>query len=307
MPGSEASISRAPSSLAAEDDEEADYYYKENMKEAEMLTIERAQVFAARALQDHQIKVSGTTDFVTENDAVFVSGTAVMAMVTEEAKEREYQASKQSQLSVAPLTWYIKAGEVYCWCTRPWHSVTIGGEGFEVPKSARSQRSSSSQPKGPTYKVGDKVLVPVPGTDGTALCQVSAICVVLPKKEALVGALANQSQADDGPPTEFLEHFNEHEGEVENPMVFLYLSHKELDHDKFDADFSCLHSVEEVGEVYYPSVVVRVALNSDLIYSAISHKSVCCVPLFRCSVLRRSTERGTAAHLRRPHFIWIWR
>ena len=77
MAGSENSSSPPPSSPAAEDDEEADYYYKENMKEAEMLTIERAQVFAARALQDHQIKVSGTTEIVTDNEAVFVSGTAV--------------------------------------------------------------------------------------------------------------------------------------------------------------------------------------------------------------------------------------
>ena len=203
MPGSEdLGISRS-SSPADEDDPEVDPYTIENKKEAETLTVERAHVFTARALKDHKIKVVGTTDVVTENEAVFVSGTAVMAMATEAAKEREYQASKELQLSVAPLTWYIKAGEVYCWCTRPWQSVTIGGEGFEAPKSSRSQRSSSSQPKGPTYKVGDKVLVPVPDTDGTVLCQVAAICVVLPKKEALTGALVNASQADEGPPPGF--------------------------------------------------------------------------------------------------------
>ena len=113
-------------------------------------------------------------------------------MGTKELRKIEYQVSKAQQLSAQRLTWFIKTGEVYCWCTRNWQSVTVGGAGFEPPSSSRSQRKSSSAPKGPTYKVGDKVLVPVPGADGFVLCQVSAICVVLPKKtDALDSALGN--------------------------------------------------------------------------------------------------------------------
>ena len=234
------------------------------------VTRDRAAVFVARARQEHHLKVEGTVDFASKETDIFDMGTVAMAMGTEELRELEFNVSKEQQLSAQRLKWYIKTGEAYCWLTRTWQSVTIGVKGAEPPSSSRAQRSSSSSSKGPTYKVGDKLLVPVPtegdaawGTEGFLLCQISAICVVLPKdSRALDKGLI--SSDDDGPPSGFLEHFTQHVGEVKHPMVFLHLSNLKLGHETVSSNFQGLHS-EEQEDLIRPSVVVRLVLNSGLI------------------------------------------
>ena len=84
---------------------------------------------------------------MADSTAVFENGTSAMAMVTKESREKEYQASKEFKVSQESLTWYLKGGEAYLWCTKEWQSVTIGGTGFEIPSFARSRRTSS-QPCG---------------------------------------------------------------------------------------------------------------------------------------------------------------
>ena len=81
---------------------------------------------------------------MAEDGAVFVDGTSAMVMVTKESRDREYVASKGPMLSEASLTWYIKGGEAYLWCTRTWQSVTIGGKGCELSASGRKQRNNTS-------------------------------------------------------------------------------------------------------------------------------------------------------------------
>jgi hypothetical protein len=293
MPGSEGSLSDGGSLVDGQNDEEVRGAFQPFEHIVKDLTVARALAFVARASQEHQLKIEGVEDYMAEDETVFVDGTSVMAMGTEDMKEREYTSSRESNVSQQSLTWFIKGGETYLWCTRNWHSVTIGGAGFDLVPSRRPQRSTASVAKVRTYKVGDKVLVPVPGKEDFVLCQVSAICVVLPKKETAVeDALTNDSQREDGPPAEFLEHFHGHEGQVTGVMVFLYLSHKNLIHEDMAVNFKGLHGVDEGmqdEEMKFPRpiAVVRLILNSDLIFCNLSH--ICCAPLFRCPVLRRST------------------
>ena len=175
MSGTDESPARAESWADDDDDDRMRDSFRPSDDFVQQLTVERAVAFVARALQDHHLKVDGAADYMADPAAIFEHGTSVMAMVTKESREKEYQGSKDFGCSQESLTWYIKGGEVYLWCTKEWQSVTIGGTGFEIGASSRSRRTS--QPQGPTYKVGDKVLVPVPGMDDFVLCQVTAICV----------------------------------------------------------------------------------------------------------------------------------
>ena len=144
MPGTDDSPSSpAPGSESDEEDRQAvDFQPAEQL--AKEMTVARALVFKDRALQEHHIKIEGAEHCMAEEGNVFVDGTSAMAMVTKESRDKEYEASKELEISESSLTWYLKGGEAYFWCTRTWHSVTIGAKGGEVSASSRSRRNTSS-------------------------------------------------------------------------------------------------------------------------------------------------------------------
>ena len=76
-----------------EDRQGEDFYTIENEKESVELATERAHVFAQRALQEHHLKMEGTTEFLISDGDVFGTGTVAMAMGTKALREVEYQAS----------------------------------------------------------------------------------------------------------------------------------------------------------------------------------------------------------------------
>ena len=303
MPGTEESSSSPPPGSDDESDQEDRSFSQPADQLAKELTVARALVFRDRALQEHHIKIEGAEHCMAEEGNVFVDGTSAMAMVTKESRDKEYEASKVLEISESSLTWYLKGGEAYFWCTRTWHSVTIGAKGGEVSAPSRSLRNTSSVAKGPTYKVGDKVLVPVPGASDFVMCQVTAICVVLPKKEtALEDALLNESQRENGPPKEFLDTFQGHEGQVKTAMVFLHLSHEKLSHEDLKVKFEGLQWDPEEGdedEIPRPIAVVRLISNSDLIFCNLSHICLLCssVPMPRSQKVFGTSNENASSKL----------